>query len=350
MKRKQKFAPPDGFESDCKGSPIPVQTNDFDWAKVYKAVDNKADAIPSIVTRDQLEANLKKRGLSRVQRAVALAFYLDHKTTREIAKDFGKSHTWVINTLKRIEGHKLMPMATSEIGLSQAVQQSREADKKAENDFLRENPTGSVIVLHEPTLTDAMRHAHEVLANFQGGPEADAGYGAFAFDELAITPKSSEAELVIATIAVRPELLLQPNGRQLLEKFVELVRAARYGKKADAAAARKALKLLNRAGRGNRCQIPDKVMDGESVRICIVLKELQQAWREFSHDPVAARLDGIRELIGDGHIRFNNWELQSLMTTDLLTASARVAEKATGIAAESFRRVWKKHSPDCFSA
>jgi transposase len=324
---KQKFREDVGYEADSGEHSVPTPTVDFDFASIDAADENSvaADSASHGPTRDEMDADLKRRGLSKDERTVLLASVYDRKSTRQIAAEIGKSHVWVAATLKRVRNLS----ATSATGLSQAVQERREAGRKN--------------LMREKTLSDAMNHAHNVLSRWPHGCEVDAGHISSALEELGISATANETQGRVAMIAVKPEILLQPKGQPFVETLVELLTAARYGKKREAASARKILTLLIRATPGNRCPVPDRVLAIQSYAICVALHDLQRAWREFTGEPIRARLDGIREMIGSGHDKFTNRELQSLMTAGLPTASARVAEKVTGIASESFIRAWKKH-------
>jgi hypothetical protein len=322
---KQKFREDVGYEADSVARP----TVDFDFAGIYAADENKvdADAASHGQTRDEMDADLKRRGLSKEERTVVLLKVYDRKSFRQIAAEVGKSAAWVAATLKRVQNRK--PSVTGATSLSQAVQERRERESKN--------------LMRETTLTDAMNHAHDVLSRWPHGTKVDAGHISSALDELGISATANEKQGRVALVAIKPEILLEPKGRPFVETLVELLTAARYGKKAAAVSARKILTLLIRATPGNRCPVPDRVLAIQSYAICVALHDLQRAWREFTGEPIRARLDGIREMIGSGHDKFKNRELQSLMTASLPTASARVAEKVTGIASESFIRAWKKH-------
>lgn len=307
-----------------------------------------ADSIaPSRYNPDELEAHLRQDGFAVPEAKAIVAQVCDGATIRQAAKSIGKSHGWVSaqriqRKVKALRAGQPLPAVKADIGLSQAVQKSHEAVEEERSSFEREHPTGNFVVLPPPTLTDAMRRARKAVEEFFQGVTEDLGHLCLALVELGVSATSSPAERLVAMIAVCPAILLQPAGRPNLEVLVQLLTAARYGSRAAAASARQTLAVLSRGRVGDRCPVPDLVLAAESFAICVRLAGLKQAWRGFSHDPIATRLEGIRKLIGEEHTRFPDRELLSLLAGEdnLPTASARAAEKATGISYKAFLRAW----------
>lgn len=310
-----------------------------------------ADSIaPSRYNPDELEAQLRQEGFTVPEAKVIVAQVCDGDTIRQAAKRIGKSHGWVSapklqRIVKSLRAGKPLRAVKADIGLSQAVQKSHEAVEEARSSFLREHPTGNVVVSKTPNLTDAMRHVRRAVEDLSQGAAVDAGHLCSALDELGVSATSSPAERLVAMITVCPAILVQPAARPFLEVLVQLLTAARYGSGAAAASAKKMLAVLSRGRVGDRCPVPDLVLATESFAICVALADLKQVWRGFSHDPIATRLEGIRKLIGEEHNRFLDRELVSLLAgkDNLPTASARAAEKATGISYKAFLRAWGEH-------
>ena len=314
---KQKFQAGVSFTSDGKEHSTPTLTTDFD----YDQVDGIAPQHGH--NRDEIEVRLKEHGLTEIQRAVAVASYCERKSTREIAAEFGKTHTWVQNTLKRVLGlPRALPPTTSK---PKAVGKNR------------------VDPLPLMPLKAAGLHA---LRCFTDYPHAiDIGHTAAGLAELSLPATASEQEKAIAAVSCWPWLLSHPKaGPPLAEKLADVMTKARYGSKHEAKSARATLAMLTRYKQGNRCPIPDDVLGSESLAICVTLAELQRAWRNRKHErPIEsdpASLEWIREQFPDTVEGFNDKELLPRLKGGLLPSAARFAEQATGISGEAFMRAW----------
>jgi hypothetical protein len=268
------------------------------------------------------------------------------------------------------------------------------------------------------TLPEAIIRAHQKIANYLPSYANDLGVGALGLgklfssenrqfteeqmeqlekmspqDRLALSlpPGRSVAEAITASIRLNPRSLLNPNSSErLVAALVDLLEAAHFGNfehripwllpkdnhKLAAETARKALNVLVSGKQGNPRDYPTHLLANVVGIMQVALAPLQSAWRESFGEPIAARLEAIRERLRaeveelvrsiqpaelqqtnrDG---FNaevecltNTELQSLLannadTTEgrkknLLAASARLAERATGISFKVFVRAWKQ--------
>src|ERR1035438_4912993 len=312
---KRKFRSSVGFIADGAGHSTPEPTVDFD----YDQVDGIADQPGP--DRDELEARLKEHGLTRIQRAVALAWHCEGKSTREIATEFGKTHTWVENTLKRVRE------------LRSALPTTATTPKLAGENGL--DPLPPI------PLKDAGLHGRQCFTNYLCA--GDAGHFASGIAELNLPATASEAEKAVAVVSCCPSLLSDPKpGPPLVAQLQALFTAARYGSKGKAKSARATLAMLTRYKRGNRCPIPDDVLGSESLAICVTLAELQRAWHEREHErpkePDPARLEWIRERFPAAVEGFNDKELLPRLKGDLLSSAARFAEQATGISGEEIGR------------
>lgn len=209
-------------------------------------------------------------------------------------------------------------------------------------------------------------------------------------------PGKNVADVIAAYIRLNPRALLSPNTSNLLvAALVDLLEAAHFGNfehrfpgllpkdnhKLAVARARKALKALVSGNQGNPREYPTHVLAHVVDIIQLALEPLQRAWRKWHDDdvPRAARLKATRERLcaeveelvrafpsaeeqQANRDAFNaelecltDSKLQSLLANNeqtpegwkenLLTASARLAERATGISSKAFVRAWKKEKP-----
>lgn len=312
--QKQAFQDGTGYQEDALGDSKLVPTVPFDGDRPGNSVD-VGEPTSVAQTRDEADKRLVERGLSGTERKVVLLRVFEHRSVREIAVEVGKSKSWVSDALKRVRCRlELKP--------------------------LPDRASRTIEVPPPTSLTEAMRRAHEALACYQSGRPGDLGNLVATLSDSAIAD-GSDAGAVVAAVVTCPWVLLSPGGRPFLERFVKLIAVARYGGKKAAATARKYLKSLATSRRGNRSPIPDEVLASESLPICVSLRDLQQAWRATFGEPLSKRLT-IRKLVGDEQKTFTDAELQSILNGDVLEGSARLAERATGIAAEAFLRVWRR--------
>jgi hypothetical protein len=206
-------------------------------------------------------------------------------------------------------------------------------------------------------------------------------------------PGRSVAELIAGSIRLNPRSLLDPKGSErLIPALVDLLEAAHFGKfehrfpgllpkdnhKLAATTARKALNVLVSGNTGNPREYPTHLLAGVVHIMQLALEPLQRAWRACFEDgmPLTGRLKAIRERLRaevEELVRsiqpaeakqayrerynaevesFTDTELQSRLTNNadntedrnknLLAASARLAERATGISFKSFMRAWEE--------
>jgi hypothetical protein len=208
---------------------------------------------------------------------------------------------------------------------------------------------------------------------------------------LSLPPGKSVAEAITASVRLNPRLLLSPNSSELLvEALVDLLEAAHFGHfehrlpwllpnenhKLAAETARKALDVLVSGNQGNPREYPTHLLAGIVGIMQVALAPLQRAWRKMIEEdvPRTARLQAIRkrfraeaEELGRVYCptqpqeptsalmaeveNLTDSELQSRLTNNaettegwkknLLAASARLAERATGISFKSFKRAWE---------
>lgn len=146
--------------------------------------------------------------------------------------------------------------------------------------------------------------------------------------------------MLVAAFRYWPSFLSNPNvGPGLIAVLEKLLMNARYGSKPAAKKAMKTLMLLLKFGQGAPVGYPPVVLTiGGLLKICVSLHSLRQVWADTLGKPIHERLAFIRQGIGPEEKNFSDLELQPLMSGDLLAAAARVAEKATGMGAEVFRR------------
>jgi DNA-binding CsgD family transcriptional regulator len=314
-----------GFEADA----TPTPTVPFNWEEIYEHDEKSGGQEHPVPTNASMNEALEKAGvLSAFEKSVALG-KLNGKSTREIAKALGKSKTTVSKTLKHIGP------------LLQTRSRPGPLNRSEPTDY------GVGQGLPPQPLKAAMESARKSFVAYVRDPAFDLGYKALGLSELNLVPECGESERAIAYITLWPQVLLDPTiGPYLLRQFVETLTSARYGRKPDAQAARKVLSPLTKRLPGNRCPIPDDILGSESLSICVTVANLHRAWRkrnnDVSRETKGARVDFIRGRFGPIVEGFTNGEILSLMQSDVLHASARLAAEATGFAEESFRRAWKQ--------
>lgn len=325
-KYKQKIPAKVGFEGNATEHSKLVETIDhINFVRPGEA-NQQPDEKRYSQTRGETEALLCEKGLSQMERNVVLARVFDRKSFREIGKDVGRSRTWVQNTLKRV-----MPSLTA---------MSSQFSQKAMENKAHFQPGKTYYFLQPEPLKKTMEKASRAFDDYQSMNAPDTGHLAAGLAE------SNLPDKVVAMIALWPRLLSHPNiGSELAKKLGDLLFAARYGSTANAMAARKALVPLTLYKQGNRCPIPDDVLASETLAICVTVAELQRAW----HERLNARHSETRDASADAiHEQFpvvmdgcSNQELIRLAQANLIEAAGRLAERATGIATETFVRAWR---------
>jgi hypothetical protein len=327
---------------------------------------------------EKLEADLRQRGFSDLEAKAIVAQVCDGDTIRQAAKKIGKSHGFVgaakIQRMVKVlrEGKPL----TETVETTASTDAARTAATDAQNRW---------------TLPEAMVHARQTVA-YLPHAASDPGIGAVELGKL-LLPGMSKAEVLAATIRINPRSLLDPkSGGQLVAALVDLLEAAHFGNfehrfpnllpkdnhKLAAVTARKALNLLVVTKQGNPRDYPTHLLAGIVGIMHDALAPLQRAWRAATDAgvPRAARLKAIRERLQaeveelvrsfqpaevqqEQRAGFNaeveqltDNELQSWLTNNdqtaegreknLLMASARAVEKATGISFKVFVRAWKQ--------
>jgi len=163
-----------------------------------------------------------------------------------------------------------------------------------------------------------------------------------------LAPGKSPAEANTDHIRLNPRALLEP-GTPLVPMLVELLEAAHFGtrgdcfpgllqggnRKAAASAARKALRLLSGGERGNPPSYAPEFL-------AMVVGVIEYAWSPIKEEWASSgSLEEVRKSFGEELEGFSNKELKSLLTDKPLEAAGRMAERATGIQAESFVTAFK---------
>jgi hypothetical protein len=327
---------------------------------------------------EKLDADLRQIGFSDLEAKAIVAQVCDGDTIRKAAKKIGKTKSFVEaakiqRMVKALRDGKPLSEASEATGASDAA---RNAATDAQNRW---------------TLPEAMVKARQMVA-YLPHAASDPGIGAVELGKL-LLPGMSNAEVLAVTIRINPRSLLDPKGGgQLVVALVDLLEAAHFGNfehrfpnllpkgnlKLAAVTARKALNLLVVTKQGNPRDYPTHLLAGIVGIMHDALAPLQRAWRAAKDAgvPRAARLKTIRERLRaeveelvrsmkptaaqqayrDG---FNaevepltDTELQSWLTNNdqtaegreknLLMASARAVEKATGISFKVFVRAWKQ--------
>jgi hypothetical protein len=362
MKKNTKPAPAGvAYENASDGSSSLVPTVDHPYFMrpgENRLARAKTDAGNDGPTRDEADARLKDFGLSQVEREVFLAKCFERKSVRAIASEVGKSKTWVADTLKRLGA------------LNPSLGPSKTPHIAAGDDGNRW------------TLPEAMAHARRTIETLLARAQGDMGHVALASGKLfspasrqlseeemeqldslpplarvekLLPPGRSLAEAIAGFIRVSPRSILDSN-RWLAEALVDLLEAAHFGicehripallprdnRKQAAATARKALRLLCAGNPGNPSGLPAYELAGVVEIIQLALGPLQQAWRKTDLEPIRARLLNIRSTFAAEVEGFKDAELQALLTEKLLTASARLASRETGIGYKSYLRACRQ--------
>jgi hypothetical protein len=151
---------------------------------------------------------------------------------------------------------------------------------------------------------------------------------------------ASLAEKRLALIGLCPRVLQHPeHGPELLAALVETMEAARFGSKSKAAAARKVLRWLAPAARGNPVGFGDILLGQILYGLALAFAPIQRA---AQGERGGAAVKVIRKSFGAELDGFTDAELLPLLKAELTAAAARLAEKATGISAEAYLRAWKR--------
>lgn len=162
-------------------------------------------------------------------------------------------------------------------------------------------------------------------------------------------------EKVVELIQNNPAMLLHPDGKELLQALVDLLEAASYGdsacrvlnvcgsggRKRSAAAAAKALLPLATMLPGKKCKFPPGIL--KYVLNCILERvlELQSRWRDMPNNPelslpLKTRLEIFRRAHGEEFSGMPDRRVMDIVKNEPLQVAAGLAEKATGLSAESF--------------
>ena len=367
----------DDESSDDKAETLDLEKSHGKWRQTGKRA--LSDCIESSrYNPEKLDADLRQNGFNDLEAKAIVAQVCDGDTIRQAAKKIGKSHGFVgaakiQRRVKALREGKPLSEASEATGASDAA---RKAATDAQNRW---------------TLPEAMVKAQQMVA-YLAHAASDPGIGAVELGKL-LPPGRSFAEAIAATIRINPRSLLDPkSGGQFVAALVDLLEAAHFGNfehrfpnllpkdnhKLAAAQARKALNLLVVTKQGNPRDYPTHLL-AEIVGIMHdALVPLQRAWRDAKDAgvPRAARLKTIRERLQaeveelvrsfqpaevqqEQRAGFNaeveqltDTELQSWLTNNdqtaegreknLLMASARAVEKATGISFKVFVRAWKQ--------
>jgi hypothetical protein len=199
-------------------------------------------------------------------------------------------------------------------------------------------------IIEVPVLTTGMKMLRKVVNQFLAFDVSgiDGKHFAYAYDNVKCPDSMPQHEKsLVQTFHYFPKALSNPNVKDgLIDMLEKLLIAARFGGKAEAAKARKTVKLLTRFGRGNPRSFPPDLLTDDLFNICECLTALRKVWQVnlILGRPLHERLETIRQGIGTEEKRFSDTTLQSLMGGDLLKAACRVAEVATGIGTDVFER------------
>jgi hypothetical protein len=167
--------------------------------------------------------------------------------------------------------------------------------------------------------------------------------------------KQGGAAAVVDLVKRYPSTLLQPEGRLLLKGLVDLLEAANTGNPARRVAgllpegkgkcvARSAQAALTRLGKplpGEALNYPPeplaRLVDAFRNRVA----QLQAEFQAMKGDNLLARIRGAHP---DELRAFKTeTELATVLRGDPLTVAAGLAEKATGVSAETFQRTWREY-------
>jgi hypothetical protein len=275
---------------------------------------------------DEVEARLKEKGFTKLERELVLKHVFDKVSLRQLAAEKGMKKSSVAAKIKQAIEDLLSGNSEAQHAKPAREPEQGEAGQK------------EILV---PPLTNAMNALRNSVKSFQSYGTAALGYATLALEQLKLPDSMNVAEkILVAAFRYWPSLLSNPNiGPGLIAVLEKLLNDALYGSKSAAAKARKTLKSLLKFGQGAPRSYPWVVLTtGGLSKICVSLHALRQVWAATSKERTPARLEIIRQGVGSEERNFSDRELRRLMDGDLLTAAARVAEKATGIKNEVFVR------------
>ena len=339
-------------EANAPEEPLKTEKKHGKWRQTGKRAVSETDGRPTY-NPDKLEDDLRRQGFSDKQARAMVAQVCDGYTIREAAKKVGLSHgavgaTRIQRTVKRLRSGKALP-----------------SESEGTPSPLRDKPGSKAI-----RLCDVRRRANE-LFKAAGGLDKPGPSDWWPSSSLCPTPSPETAREIVSQIRLYPGALLSDDGLFLLTTLVRLLEAANWGvdvagwcgnagekqrdtvathdlpywpyvyaseRKRVAKAARKILERLTKRGRGDSLEYPPviltELLDGILERVA----ELQEQWKPFSAGRKESALAPFRENHAEELHDFNDLELRSLLDGDLLPAACRVAEKETGVSAETFTR------------
>ena len=354
-----------------------------------------------------LQADLLQRGFSELEAKAIVAQVCDGDTIREAAKRVGKSHGWVgRKRIQRIvealrKGIRLPEPSAATIPSDVARTAAANAGnrwtlpeamgfaRREIDNYLPHNVNhlaalglGKLLGSENRRLTEEQMEQIKNLSPLDKLP-------------LLLPPGKNVADAIAAYIRLHPRALLSPNTNNLLvAALVDLLEAAHFGnfehrfpgllpkdnRKLAVARARKALNALVRGNQGNPREYPTHLLAHVVHIMQLALEPLQRAWcawkdakvpREGQLKAIRERLraeveelvrpiqpaesqQATRDAFNVEVERLTDTELQASLSNyddtpegwkkNLLTASARLAEKATGISFKAFDRAWKKEN------
>jgi hypothetical protein len=184
------------------------------------------------------------------------------------------------------------------------------------------------------TLPEAVLKAKSKIENYHN--QSGIGWSA-----LAMRRGQTTADKIACAVRFTPRSLLNPGMAAALAGLIE---AAHFKTPVltgvTAVEARKALELLAKGERGS----PPSY---EPELLAVIVGMIGDTWRPIKEAwALNCRLDEVRSVFQDELEDFTDKELDSLLTDDLLTAAARLAERATGLHWKSYATAWDK-CPDC---
>lgn len=162
-------------------------------------------------------------------------------------------------------------------------------------------------------------------------------------------------EKVVELIQANPAMLLHPDGKELLRALVDLLEAASHGdsacrvlnvcgsggRKRSAAAGAEALLPLATMLPGKKYKFPPGIL--KYVLNCILERvlELQSRWRDMPNNPelplpLKTRLGIYRRAHGEEFSGMPDRRVMDIVRGTPLQVAAGLAEKVTGLSAESF--------------
>jgi len=340
-------------EANAPEEPLEIEKKHGKWRQTGKRALSDISERPNY-NPDQLKAHLRRQGFSDEQARAMVAQVCDGDTIRKAAKKVGLSHGAVGSpriqrTVKRLRTGKAL-VSESEVAPSP----------------LSDKPGSKAI-----RLCDVRRAANELFKT-AGSLDKPGPSDWWPSSSQCPTPSPEVAREIVSEIRSRPSVLLEWDGLFRLTTLVQLLEAANWGvdlwgwcsqpvrkrhkkvaneelpywpysasgwqRKRVAKAAREILKELWQRGRGDSLEYPPviltELLDGILERVA----EFQQQWKTFSAGRKESALAPFRENHAEELHDFKDAELRSLLDGDLLRAACRVAEKVTGVSAETFRR------------